>query len=432
MQNVSGATAGSVKKDNYLIPIIIIGVLFFIFGFVTWLNATLIPFLKTACELTSFESYLVTFAFYISYFVMALPSSVVLKKTGFKNGMALGLLIMAIGALIFIPAAHTRTYTWFLLGLFVQGTGLAILQTASNPYVTILGPIESAAKRISIMGVANKFAGILSPIILGSIVLTGIDKIEKQLDGITDAAQRTGILDTLASKVILPYAVMAVVLVIMAVAVKYSSLPEVEAEEDEHSDEKPVHNSIFSFPYFWLGVLTLFFYLGAEVVAVDTLINYGKSLGFSIDEAKFFSSITLVAMIVGYFFGIIAIPKYISQQKALKYFAILGVAFTLVAVFTTGFTSVLFIAALGFANSIMWPAIWPLAIDGLGRYLKMGSAFMIMAIAGGATIPLLYGYLSGIPSIGTTLAYSILIPCYLIIFYFATWGYKIGRAKIKS
>ncbi len=430
MQNDSGVATGSVQKENYLIPIIIIGVLFFIFGFVTWLNATLIPFLKTACELTSFESYLVTFAFYISYFVMALPSSMVLKKTGFKNGMALGLLIMAIGALIFIPAANTRTYTWFLLGLFVQGTGLAILQTASNPYVTILGPIESAAKRISIMGVANKFAGILSPIILGSIVLTGIDKIEKQLDGITDAALRTGILDTLASKVILPYAVMAVVLVIMAVAVKYSSLPEVEAEEEEVTDEQPAHKSIFSFPYFWLGVLTLFFYLGAEVVAVDTLINYGKSLGFSIDEAKFFSSFTLIAMIVGYFFGIIAIPKYISQQKALKYFALLGTIFTLVAVTTSGFTSVLFIAALGFANSIMWPAIWPLSVDGLGKYLKLGSAFMIMAIAGGATIPLLYGYLSGISSIGSTLAYSILIPCYLIIFYFATWGYKVGRKNV--
>ena len=166
------------SRSNYILSISIIGVLFFIFGFITWLNATLIPYLRISCELTSFESYLVTFAFYISYFVMALPSSKVLEKTGFKNGMSLGLIIMAVGALVFVPAAMTRTYWWFLLGLFIQGTGLAILQTASNPYVTILGPIESAAKRISIMGVANKFAGILSPIILGAIVLDGIDKIE--------------------------------------------------------------------------------------------------------------------------------------------------------------------------------------------------------------------------------------------------------------
>ncbi len=412
------------RKDN-LVPIIIIGILFFIFGFVTWLNATLIPYLKTACELTTFESYLVTFAFYISYFVMALPSSKVLEKTGFKNGMTLGLVVMALGALIFIPAAHTRTYTWFLAGLFVQGTGLAILQTASNPYVTILGPIESAAKRISIMGVANKFAGILSPIILGSIVLTGLDKLKKMLPSM-DAMARDAALNGLAAKVILPYIIMAIVLVIMAIAVKYSSLPEVEAKEEDYGKEH-IPKSIFSFPYFWLGVLTLFFYVGAEVVAVDTLINYGISLGFDINHAKFFSSFTLIAMIVGYLVGIITIPKYISQQNALKYFSILGVIFTLVAVVTHGYASVLFIAALGFANSIMWPSIWPLAIGGLGKYTKIGSAFMIMAIAGGATIPLFYGYLSGLPAIGTTHAYSILIPCYLVIFYFATLGYKVGR-----
>lgn len=415
------------SRKNYMVSISIIGLLFFIFGFVTWLNATLIPFLQTACELTAFESYLVTFAFYISYFVMALPSSVVLKKTGFKKGMALGLLIMAIGALIFIPAANTRTYTWFLLGLFVQGTGLAILQTASNPYVTILGPIESAAKRISIMGVANKFAGILSPIILGSIVLTGIDELESQLETITDTVAHSALLDDLAARAILPYIVMAIVLVILAIAVYFSALPEIEEEEEEHVVDDQGNRSIFSYPYFWIGVTALFFYLGAEVIAVDTLINYGKLLGFSMGEAKFFSSFTLIAMIVGYFFGIIAIPKFISQQKALKYFAILGVVFSIIVVFTTGFTSVLFVAALGFANSIMWPAIWPLSIDGLGKHIKLGSAFLIMAIAGGATIPLLYGYLSDLSSVGSTYAYVILIPCYLIIFYFASYGFKVGK-----
>ncbi len=414
------------EKSNYTIPIIIIGVLFFIFGFVTWLNATLIPYLKTACELTTFESYLVTFAFYISYFVMAIPSSFVLKKTGFKNGMAWGLLVMAAGALVFVPAALTRTYYWFLTGLFIQGTGLALLQTASNPYVTILGPIESAAKRISIMGVANKFAGILSPIILGSIVLTGLTDLEKQLPSMDDVA-RTAALDQLASKVIMPYVVMAVVLVLMALAVKFTQLPEVEAEDEDEGNETGQHKTLFSFPYFWMGVITIFFYLGAEVIAVDTLINYGKSLGFNIDQAKYFSSFTLIAMIAGYLFGIVTIPKYISQQKALKYFALLGILFTAVAVFTTGYTSVLFIALLGFANSIMWPAIWPLSIDGLGKFTKTGSAIMIMAIAGGATIPLLYGYLAGLPQVGPTKAYSILIFCYLVIFYFASKGYKLGR-----
>ncbi len=414
------------KKGDQTGPIIIIGLLFFIFGFVTWLNATLIPYLRTACELTSFEAYLVTFSFYISYFVMALPSSKVLEKVGFKMGMSLGLFIMALGALIFVPAALTRTYFLFLTGLFVQGTGLAILQTAANPYVTILGPIESAAKRISIMGVANKFAGILSPVILGTIILKGIGKFNKNLVGMNGVA-KVSALDSLAEKVIFPYIIMAVVLIVMALVIRISNLPEIEAEEDTSSEVALKRNSIFHFPYFWFGVLALFFYSGAEVVAVDTLINYGLSLGFEIKVARFFSSFTMVAMIVGYLVGIISIPKYISQQKALQYFALLGVLFTLIAVFTHGYTSVLFVASLGFANSIMWPAIWPLSIDGLGKFTKRGSAFLIMAIAGGATIPLLYGYLSGLKSVGGTHAYSILVICYLVIFYFATWAYKIGK-----
>ena len=414
------------KNQNQMGPIIIIGLLFFIFGFVTWLNATLIPYLRTACELTSFESYLVTFAFYISYFVMALPSSKVLEKVGFKRGMSLGLIVMALGALIFIPAAMTRTYVWFLAGLFVQGTGLALLQTASNPYVTILGPIESAAKRISIMGVANKFAGILSPIILGAIILKGLGKLNTNLSGMS-GTDKAAALDALALKVILPYVIIAIVLVVMAVLIWISNLPDIAAKEDTPSDDGVKRTSIFQFPYFWYGVLALFFYVGAEVVAVDTLINYGLSLGFDIKVAKFFSSFTLIAMIVGYLVGIVTIPRYISQQKALQYFSLLGVLFTLIAVFTHGYTSVLFVAALGFANSIMWPAIWPLAIDGLGKFTKLGSAFLVMAIAGGATIPLTYGYLAGLPSVGSTHAYSILVICYLIIFYFAVHLYKIGK-----
>lgn len=417
------------SKKEQMGPIIIIGLLFFIFGFVTWLNATLIPYLKTACELTSFEAYLVTFAFYISYFIMALPSSKLLEKTGFKKGMSLGLVIMAIGDLIFIPAAYTRTYFWFLTGLFIQGTGLAVLQTAANPYVTILGPIESAAKRISIMGVANKIAGILSPIILGAIILNGLSKFNQNLIGLTGVAKGLA-LDSLAQKVIFPYLIMSAVLVLMAFLVWISSLPDIDVEEEETDDTEIMtqkRKSILQFPYFWIGVVALFFYVGAEVVAVDTLITYGLSLGFDIKVAKFFSSFTLIAMILGYFIGIISIPKYISQQKALQYFSLLGVFFTLIAVFTHGYLSVLFVASLGFANSIMWPAIWPLAIGGLGKFTKRGSAFLIMAIAGGATIPLIYGYLSGVPSIGSTHAYSILVICYLVIYYFAVKGSKIGK-----
>jgi glucose/galactose transporter len=417
-------------KRDYLIPIIIIGALFFIFGFVTWLNATLIPYLRIACELTAFESFWVTFAFYISYFVMALPSSAVLKKTGFKNGMSVGLITMAIGALVFIPAATTRTYGLFLTGLFIQGTGLAILQTASNPYVTILGPIESAAKRISIMGVANKFAGILSPVILGAVVLEGADDLVIKLKGM-DAVSKAAELDILSAKVIMPYIIMAVVLLILAGMIRFSSLPDVEKETDgDDPAASSPRTSIFQFPYLWLGVLTIFVYVGVEVIAVDTLIGYGHFLGFEFAEAKFFSSFTLGAMIVGYFVGIFAIPRFISQSQALSSFALLGLLFSIAATLTKGYTSILMIAALGFANSIMWPAIWPLAIDGLGKFIKTGSALLIMGIAGGATLPLLYGYLSGLNSVGSQKAYLIMIPCYLFILYFAIRGHKVGRKLV--
>ncbi|HBF88999.1 MAG TPA: glucose/galactose MFS transporter [Bacteroidales bacterium] len=409
-------------------PIAIIGVLFFIMGFITWLNATLIPYLKLACELSNFESFFVTFAFYISYFVMALPSSWVLNKSGFKNGMSLGLIVMGLGALMFIPAAYSRTYELFLFGLFLLGTGLAVLQTASNPYVTILGPIESAAKRISIMGTANKIAGIISPIVLGAFVLKGTDSLEQRLSTLS-LSEKTAELNLLAERVINPYVFMAVILFILALMIRFSNLPIVNAENEEMSEAQG-KKSLVQYTYLWFGVLAIFVYVGVEVIAVDTLISYGKWWGFEMSQAKFFSSITMAAMIVGYFTGIVAIPKYIKQEKALALFSILGILFSILAIFTTGFTSVLFIALLGFANSIMWPAIWPLAIDGLGKYTKIGSALLVMAIAGGALIPLLYGYLVDI--VDARIAYSILIPGYFYLLFFAIKGHKIGKIKISQ
>src|SRR3954465_5458479 len=167
------------KRQTNTKAIFIIGALFFIFGFVTWLNGTLIPFLKLACDLKSdSQALLVTFAFYMAYFFLAIPSSFILNRTGFKNGMSLGLAVMAVGALLFVPAASTRSFALFLAGLFVQGMGLALLQTASNPYISVIGPLESAASRISIMGICNKIAGALSPLILGAIVLKGASDTE--------------------------------------------------------------------------------------------------------------------------------------------------------------------------------------------------------------------------------------------------------------
>ncbi|MBF9252288.1 sugar MFS transporter [Pontibacter sp. 172403-2] len=407
---------------------LIIGALFFIFGFVTWLNSVLIPYLRIACELNNFESYLVAFAFYVAYLVMAIPSAWVLKKTGFKKGMSVGLGVMALGALIFIPAAMTRTYLFFLIGLFVQGTGLAVLQTAVNPYVTILGPRESAAKRISIMGICNKVAGALAPFILGAIILDNADALMDSLGGMS-AAQQAIELDALATKVITPYLVMAGVLVVLAVLVSFSALPEIDTDEEDETVASANTNksSVFQFPHVLLGAFTLFLYVGVEVMAGDTVISYGASKGIDLVDAKIFTTYTMIAMLVGYVIGIFAIPKYISQAKALQVSAVLGILLALVAIFSEGYMSVMCISLLGLANALMWPAIWPLAIADLGRFTKIGSSLLIMGIAGGAVLPLLYGWLAD--TINPQQAYWIMVPCYLVILYFATSGHKIRTSQ---
>lgn len=413
------------KSDSR--SIIIIGVLFFIFGFITWLNSVLIPYLKIACELSNVQAYLVAFSFYISYFVMAIPSAWILKKVGFKRGMSLGLLVMAVGAVLFIPAAFSRTFSLFLLGLFVQGTGLAVLQTAANPYITILGPIESAAKRISVMGVCNKFAGAIAPIVLGAVALKNVDTLVALLQTMSEI-QKNEQLNALALRVVWPYVIIAFVLLSLAFGVYKSGLPEIDEAKDKDEnlgEERTQKTGIWRFPQLIWGTLAMFLYVGVEVLAGDSVISYGASQGIALSLAKFFATVTLISMIVGYLVGIVLIPKYISQKKALAVSALLGLFLTVLAITSHGFTSVLCISLLGLANALVYPAIWPLAIDGLGRYTKIGSSFLIMAIAGGAIIPVIYGFLAD--SFSPRGAYMIALPAYLFILAYALFYKKIER-----
>jgi glucose/galactose transporter len=433
------------KSDtNNFVPISIIAGLFFIFGFVTWINGALIPFMKTINELTDAQSYLVASASYISFVVMALPASYIIKKIGYRKGMSLGLIIMALGAILFIPAAEVRTYWVFLTAIFIQGTGMTLLQTASNPYITILGPIESAAKRIAIMGIANKIAGALGSVIFGALLLTGIENTKEKMSGLS-ASEQSLLLDAMADSVVNPYIIMTVVLVLLGILIRKAPLPHVEAEPiDEKILGKTQKTSIFQFPHLWLGVLTLFVYVGAEVIAGDTVIAYGISLGFPADEAKYFTMFTLIAMVASYALGVVLIPKYISQSTALKISALLGIVFSVCILITSGYTSVFFVAALGIANALVWPAVWPLTLEGLGKFTKTASALLIMAISGGALIPLLYGRLvdnykwelmqtgmkeSEAIAIASTDSYWILIPCYCIILYYALSGHKLGLKR---
>ena len=438
------STQETLSNKSTTVPIVIIAGLFFIFGFVTWINGALIPFMKTINELTEAQSYLVASASYISFVVMAIPASKILEKTGYRKGMSLGLIVMAVGALIFIPAANARTYWVFLVGIFVQGMGMTLLQTASNPYITILGPIDSAAKRIAIMGIANKVAGALGSLIFGAILLSGIDDIKEQLKTV-DAAEKDVLLNNMADSVIMPYVVMAAVLVILGILIRKAPLPHVEPDPIDESDEAVTKKtSIFQFPHLWLGVLTLFVYVGAEVIAGDTIIAYGISLGIPGADAKYFTTLTLMAMVGTYALGAILIPRYMSQSFALKASAVLGILFTVGIITTSGFTSILFVAALGIANALVWPAVWPLTLKGLGKFTKTASALLIMAISGGAIIPPLYGRLVDEEKVtllaeglteelasaqASTESYWILFPCYAIILYYAIWGHKLGLKK---
>ncbi len=444
----SNSSTGS--KSNYIISLSIIGVLYFIFGFVTWLNGTLMPFLQTACELTPFEASMVVLAFYIAYFVMALPSSFVLKRTGYKNGVSIGLLIMAVGALTFIPAAYSRMFGVFLAGLFIMGTGLALLQTATNPFITIIGPRESAAKRMAIMGICNKMAGVISPLVLTALIMHGMDKFSEVNMANLTFDQKDVLLSNLASRVVVPYAAMGLLLALFGLLVKFSSLPdEIEIEEDDHETMRGFIKQIpdaLKIRNLLLGIITIFVYVGVEVMAGDSLTQFGRSLHLS--YASKLTSFTMTFMVFGYLLGIVLIPKIISQSRALLISAILGVLFAFGAINSStadnnlfssvfgwlnrlpGFNiplipnAVFFVTLLGWANALMWPAIWPLALNNLGKYTKIGSALLIMGIAGGALIPPTYAKIG--QSIGFQHALWIMVPIYIFIMYYAFLGHKAG------
>lgn len=405
-----------VVKTKYNSQIFLIGGFFFIFGFLTWVNGTLIPYLKIACELEEWQAYFVVFAFYISYTIMALPSGKLLERTGMVNGMRIGLLIMASGCLLFIPAALTRIFPLFLLGLFIVGAGLTLLQTAVNPYITFLGPPESAAQRISIMGICNKFAGVIAPIILGSILLSKSDVLVSEINSLSGNAKQIR-LDELAQGVIIPYINLTVILVLIAWLLKHANLPtlNVESSFEDNSIESLTKEQVKSFS---MGFLAIFCTVGVEVVAGDTIGNYGLYHHLGLDVSKSLTSFTLAAMMTGYIVGVIIIPRFISQERAFLISNCFAILLTAIILFSPALISIAGVAMLGFANALLWPAIWPKALKTLkGKQLNRASAFLIMGIAGGALIPLLYGWISHL--FNNQYAYIIVIPCYLFnIYYF--------------
>lgn len=429
-------SVGSLSQRDTITGMIIIAFMFFMFGFTSWINAILIPYFKISFQLSHVQSYLVTFAFYISYLIFSVPSSYLLKNVGFKKGMMIGFWIMSAGAFIFVPAAITMTYELFLLGLFSIGAGLALLQSAANPYITILGPTERAAQRFSIMGICNKGAGILAPLLFAAVIFKATDSAMLDSIDTMTAAERDAAFHELIQRVIVPYACVGGFLFLIGLFIRFSPLPEIdtEHESDELAQVNSSKTSITQFPHLILGAIAIFLHVGTQVISIDTVISYAATMNLNLIEAKVFPSYTLTAQICAYFVGIIFIPKMFSQLTALKVSTVFGAILTLLIIFAKGEVSFLghtndislwFVVMLGLANSLVWAGVWPLALDGLGRFTKIGASLMVMGLAGNAILPLIYGYFVDV--LDARNAYWVLFPCYMYLIFYAFRGYRLRK-----
>lgn len=417
------------SRSQYYISLVMLGCLFFVFGLVSWVNSILVPYFKVACGLESgVQTYLVTFSFYIAYLVMTVPASFLLRKVGYKRGALTGLWIMSAGALMFWPAALTRSYGFFLVALFTIGTALAVLQSVANPFVTIIGPHESAAKRISVMGICNKAAGIIAPLLFAAAVIRPEDKVimEQVESGLLAGNALEAALDEMIKGVILPYVVLSVILFVFGILFYKSPIKDINPDRDNKAvmdggDRK----SVWSYPYLVLGVIALFAHLGSQQISVSTIIGYAQSMGINLEAAKVFPSYTLACILIGYLIGVITIPKYISQQKSLVVCTVAGLVLSCLVLVLPERLSIWSLVLLGVPNSLIYAGIWPLAIRGLGRWTSTGSSLLVMALCGNAVLSLLYGYVSDYMSLQAS--YWLLLPCFVYMIFYAIYGYKIER-----
>lgn len=430
-------------KKTSVMAMFILGVMFFIFGFTSWVNAMLVPYFRMGCNLNHFQSYLIVFAMYFAYLVMAIPAGNILKKIGYKRGIMLAFFTVALGALMFLPGASYNSYPMFLLGSFVMGIGSATLQSAANPYVTVIGPLSTTTKRMAIMGICNKFAGLIAPLLFSAVVFSTTDKetmniLEQVKAGLTtiNLAEKAERLDSMISGLLLPYAIFAAILVCIGLAIRFSKLPEIDLEKENRSMDTKASDSktsVFHFPYLILGVIAMFLHISTNVVTIDTIVSYAETFSINMIDGKVFPSYTFTLIIIGNVLGVLLIPKIISQTRMFQICCTLGLILSIGVVAGTqivsfmGFTasiSIWFLVGIGLANSLIYAGIWPLAIRNLGRFTKTGSSMLIMALFGNAVTPLIYGAI--VDASTPRVAYLfILIPCFTFLVWYSIWGYRI-------
>ncbi len=410
------------KKIGPAIPLMIVGVIFFMIGFGVGISGFLTPALRSAFNLTTGQSYLVTAAIFSAFVIFGRPTGWVIKKIGYRRSMMIAFFVMALGMLLFVPSSNAVSFPLFLVALFVGGIGNTLLQGSVNPYITIIGPEETAAVRMSLMGIMNKLAWWIAPVFLGIF----IDLQEVKVDDI-----------------ILPFYIVTAILVVLGIFVYFAPLPEVKAagEDDEEgvtaeSSYAAGKTSVLQFPHLLLGVLALFLYVGIETLPMASIIDFARATFGDVDNLESYAKFVTLGLVAGYLFGVIAIPRFVSQTRALITFAVLGVLSTLLLIYLPPRYAFFALLLASFSNSLMWPAIWPLAIKDLGKFTKAGASMLVMAIVGGAVIPLIFGFI--VDAVKTTeqavvgnyqAAYWIMVPCYVFILYFAISGHKVRTKK---
>ncbi|MBS1088531.1 glucose/galactose MFS transporter [Gluconobacter wancherniae] len=405
-----------------LAPLGLAACIFFMIGFVTWINGPLITFVRVAFSLGDVSAFLVPMVFYLSYFFFSLPASVLARKLGLRKGLSGSLALCAVGVALFGQFVTMRSYGGALTGLLVLGAGLSLMQVVINPLVSLLGPQNRAAQRIAIMGVCNKFAGILAPIVLATVVMGDIGSVAEKAEQAPDAATRDTILAHFVQAIYAPYLGMAVVLLIAACAIIFFPLPELEAPSlPGLPDQK---NRVFR-PHLVFGIIAIFLYVGVEVMAGDAIGTYGQGFGLPLSQTKFFTSLTLAGMLAGYMTGIVVIPRLISQERFLEFACIGGFCLTVAAFLTHGYPSVMCVALLGATNAMMMPTLFPIAIRGAGAWTPLASAFLVMAYSGGAVVPQIYVALK--PFVGFQAMFALLVlPSYVAILFYARRFGKTG------
>jgi len=408
------------KHNPFFIPLVIVGILFFLLGFSLGINGLLIPFLKKAFSLSHAESYLVLTATFSAFVIFGYPAGLLIQKTGYRRGIVLSFALFAVGLYLFVPSAGLESFLLFLLASFICGTGNTLLQAAINPYITILGPIESAAKRMCIMTICNRSGWAVAPIFLS--IFADITQINVQLNDL-----------------FLPFYIITGTFVLLGVFTWFAPLPEIKAvgeDEKDSSDESAKvrefvesKKSVFRFPHLILGVVALFFYVGLDTLVLVTPVDFAETIGLSNPER--YTIYPVIAISVGCILGIILIPRYMSQLTGLRIGSVVGLLFSICIPLLPAKIAIYVVPMIGLSTCLVWGAVWPLAISNLGKYTKIGSSILVSAIVGGAILPLAFGYLKDLTG-NIQQAYWLFFPSILLIVFYAFIGYRLGMRVLNK